>query len=450
MPAVPVYPVLLLATFVAAQESPRTIATYTWQGREAAISSDDVALEMAPRHRRTQRGEETIAHLIDLHLVRQAAKEAKVEPGAKEVAAQLAEYRKAIEAQGRDPDEFLDSKGVTEAELAEYTELALALDRLVMRQLRLSDRGAVTNEYRELWLKDARKAGAVSTVEADLPKGIVARAGGRQFTLLDLGRVLYARAKPAERQRFARQIALRRILEAEAKRLELTVTQAECEVAVARIRERAEADKGGAVAFKDMLEAFGTTPDELADSPVLRAQVIARHLLAARHTEADVQERLEQPDGEVHARYGARRHIEVLWLRASDAPNQLVPRSFEAALEEAAGLRGKLGDGKTTFAMLARVHSDDPRTKLKGGDAGWHHGKGRGLPQQVLDWAFAAKQGDVSPPIRVVDGVCLARLAGVEPPPPLAVVRARMLDDMEEEFYRELLEASGFAMREGA
>jgi parvulin-like peptidyl-prolyl isomerase len=454
------YSLLLLPALGHAQ-APQTLATYTWNGQARSVTTDDVALEMAPRHRRTSRGEETIAHLIDLHIVRTAADKKGLLPTDAEVRQQVAAYREAIKTQGRDPDQFLASKGVTESELADYTLLTLALDRLVKDQLGLSDVKDVTNEYRELWLRDHKKAAAVVTDAAQLPAGIVARTSERQFTMLDLGRVLCARSTASERQRFARQVILRRILDDEATAQGITVSATDCESAVARIRERAESDKGGGVTFGSMLEALGTTPAELSTSPVLRAQVIARQVLARQWPEEAVHRELARDGAGMRARYGARRRIEVLWLRASDTPNELIPRSFAAALEEAGKLRDQLArktegktDGKTdgaptTFAMLARVHSDDPRTKLKGGDAGWHHQVSEALPREVLDWAFAAPQGEASAPLRVADGVCLARVREIEPEPSLAVLRARLLEDREEGFLRELLDKAAVKMHEG-
>lgn len=440
--------VALLFAASALAQAPQVVATFTWNDHEGAVTTDDVALEIVPRHRRTPRGEEAIAHLVDLHIVRSAAEGKGLMPSPQEVAKQVADYREAIKAQGRDPDQFLASKGVSLSELTDYTVLTMALDRLVVQQLGLKDASGVTNEYRELWLRDAKKAAEVVTDEATLPAGIVARTGDRQFTLLELGRVMSARSKATERKRFARQIILRRILEAEAKASGIAPSKADCEAAVRRIRERAEAEKGGEIAFHDMLQAFGTTPAELIESPVLKAQVLARQLIAARHPEAEVRARLQADASDVAARYGARRHLEVLWLRASATPNPLIPRSFAAATTEAEELRSKLDSG-TTFALLARVHSDDPRTKLKGGDTGWHHRASKTLPEEVLTWAYGAKQGDISAPIQVADGVCLVRVTAIEPDPPLAVIRSRLLDDMEEAYYRELLDKAQVKFQEG-
>lgn len=432
----------------AAAQAPRPLARYKWAGRDFVVTSDDVAMEMAPRHRRTQRGEETIQHLIDLHLVRSAASAKGVLPSDADVKAQLAEYYKKIKEQGQDPEKLLQRQGVTEAELTDYTMLTLALDRLVTAELGLADQKNVTNEYRELWLKDAKKKAAVVTDESKLEAGIVARCADKSFTLLDLGRTLAARSGSKERQRFARQVVLRQILELEAKDKNITVSRDECEAAVARIRARAEQEKAG-VSFSNVLEALGTSPTELIDSPVLRAQVIARALLAREHSEDKVQERLAKDGAEVQARWGARRRLDVLWLRATDTPNPLVKRSFADARAEASKLREKIVGGEP-FATVARRSSDDPRSKLRGGDTGWHHRRSKLLPEPVLAWAFDAAPEALSEPIQVEDGICLVQVGAAEPTPTLATLRARMLEDLEEELYRDLLTKAEVTYEEGA
>lgn len=415
------------------------VAHYTSAGETRAVSLDDLALEMAPRFRRTTRGQETITHLVDLHLVRTAAEANGCFPKPGEVTAQIAVYKAKLKEQGHDPDRFLAARGVTDRELTDYTTLTLALDRLVMASLSLPDARGVTNEYRELWLKDAKQTNTVVTDEAALPAGVVARVGATVLTELDLGRTLAARASAAERRRFARQVILRRLLEAEGAAKGIGVSLEQRQAMVARIRARAEADKAQGLDFDSVLQALGTNEDALVDSPVVRAQIIARSLVEARDPAKVLSERLETDAAAVLARFGARRQIEVLWLRATETPSALLPRTFERASEELAKIRAEVSPHKP-FSTLARIHSEDPRTKLEGGNAGWHHQTSTRLPAAVLAWAFAAEVNSMSPPIRVDDGMCLARVRAVEPDPDRATLQARLTDALEEELYQELLE----------
>ncbi len=57
---------------------------------------------------------------------------------------------------------------------------------------------------------------------------------------------------------------------------------------------------------------------------------------------------------------------------------------------------------KTDFAELARQHSEDERSKLKGGDLGWFSRKR--MPQDFIKQVFPLKQGEVSRPFRTTLG----------------------------------------------
>ncbi len=437
----------LVASLVAQDRRP--VAHYVIDGETRSVTTDDIALEMAPRFRRTTRGQETIQHLIDLHLVRTAAEANGCFPKPGEVAAQIATYKAKLAEQGQDPAKFLEGRGVTDQELTDYTTLTLALDRLVMASLSLSDASRVTNEYRELWLKDAKQTNAIVTDAAALPAGVVARVGATTLTELDLGRILAARAAPAERQRFARQVVLRRMLDAEAAAKGIAVTREQREEMVQKIRARAETDATQAVDFDSVLEALGTDEAGLLESPVVRAQIIARALVEARDPAKILTERLAADTAGFLGRFGARRQIEVLWLRATATPNPLIPRTFERAREELEKIRAEVSPQKP-FSTLARIHSEDPRTKMNGGNAGWHHAVSTRLPPAVLAWAFAAKVNAMSETIVVDDGVCLARVRAIEADPDRATLQARLTDALEEELYRELLARADLRFVEGS
>ncbi len=73
----------------------------------------------------------------------------------------------------------------------------------------------------------------------------------------------------------------------------------------------------------------------------------------------------------------------------------------KSARDEANEILGKLRDGET-FAVLARLHSDDPRSASRGGSLGWF-GKGR-MPDGFNDAAFKAPIGRVIGPVKTESG----------------------------------------------
>lgn len=83
-------------------------------------------------------------------------------------------------------------------------------------------------------------------------------------------------------------------------------------------------------------------------------------------------------------------------------------RSEEEALTRAMELRQRIGEG-TSFAEVARRHSEDPASADQGGDLGRVR---RGdLPETMAEALFSLKAGDVSEPVVTDSGVHLVKRA---------------------------------------
>ena len=130
--------------------------------------------------------------------------------------------------------------------------------------------------------------------------------------------------------------------------------------------------------------------------------------------------------------------IGVILLRASNTPNQLIKLDFPAAQKLAQELRASI-DNPKPFDMLAAVHSADAKTKVRGGDSGWHHAIDPEFPPEALAEAFAMKLGEVSQPILVVDGVVLVKVLAIEPPPGAPLLKERLLIELEDQYRDALL-----------
>jgi parvulin-like peptidyl-prolyl isomerase len=70
---------------------------------------------------------------------------------------------------------------------------------------------------------------------------------------------------------------------------------------------------------------------------------------------------------------------------------------------------------KDAFDVVAHIESDDPGSKVRGGDLGWFQRHTKNLPEQALAAAFALPAGAVSEPIRGADGGYLVKVLEIEP-----------------------------------
>lgn len=86
---------------------------------------------------------------------------------------------------------------------------------------------------------------------------------------------------------------------------------------------------------------------------------------------------------------------------------------WEKAEQDAQDIIGQLRGG-ADFAELARARSGEPESAEKGGDLGYRH-SGM-LPDEVVEALGAMKPGDLSPPVRVLQGYTVLRLVDRKAP----------------------------------
>lgn len=93
-------------------------------------------------------------------------------------------------------------------------------------------------------------------------------------------------------------------------------------------------------------------------------------------------------------------------------------------------LHAKLLDGSATFEELVKNHSEDERTKFRGGDLNWF-AKDR-LDEEFTDVVFAMRKGEVSEPFQTSIGWHIVEVMDVSP------ARKRTLEEMAPEIRSHL------------
>ncbi|MBK8976776.1 MAG: peptidylprolyl isomerase [Planctomycetes bacterium] len=455
----PFVTVLLIATSATAQTPPPAVppgaplragigdqvARFRLEGAPATVDRAELAAEVALRFRRSESGEEALELLIGRELVAVEARAQGVAPTPTEIDARADEIRAELARNGYTLDAWLTSKRMTpRAFRDEHVAPSIAHEKLVMRAMELDSRREVTPELLKLWLGEARLRHRVETDPGALPAGVVARVDEREFGLVDLGLALLPNVADDERERLIRRIVIRRLLAAEARRAGIEVTEADTRAELERRRDRVEGDpRYQGVGFDEWLRATqGLTPAELARSPSLVATVLHERLIERRFPPDELRRRFAEDRAGVLARHGEKRRIAIVLIRALEEPNRLVTRDFASAEREADDLLQQLRDG-TPFDKLARIHSEDPYSKVRGGELGAIARGDDAYPEELRAAAFAIGEPlTVTGPIRVPQGVALVKLLGVEPAPPEPELLAALRDELGQQYLRDLLDAA--------
>jgi parvulin-like peptidyl-prolyl isomerase len=429
---------LLLAIAVAPQEPATALATYRLAGREATVTRLDVALEMTFHLRRRDRGKQALELLVDTTLTRQLAAAKGAMPTEQEVRKFWDKLQEQLRAAGRRPEEFATVRNTSERQWLEDLALQLAQEQLVRRELALRPDEAVSADMLKLWLQEQRKRVRVVTDADELPLGTAARVGTEELPLAELGFLLLRTSEDEERDRFVRQVVYLTTIEALAKQESIEITPNDLDAAIQRRRDDAARDpRNQGITLDRLLEATGLTVAALRELRVFRAQILLDKLAQKRYPPAALLDDLRQNRQQALELVGPRRRLGIVFARALDTPNALVPHDFAAAKSRLDAVRSRLA--KEDFAAVARVESDHGPSKAHGGDIGWHRRRSEAVPEPVLAAAFALDADAVSEPIRTEGGYYLVKVAAVEANPDDEQLAQRWREHRAIELSQQLL-----------
>jgi hypothetical protein len=437
---------LLFPLLAALPQGPdEALATYQLDGKTLPVTRTDVALEMAFHLRRRDRGQQAVEQLVAVAITRKAAEDRKLMPSEADVRAFWNDLQAQLRAAGRRPEDIPAVRNTGEAQWLADLAVQLAQKRVVRQELGLKSDEEVSGDMLNLWLQEQRKQALVVTDPDLLPAGSAARVGSADIPLIELGTLLLRTAEDEERDRFVKQVVYLAALESAARKEGVQVTAADLDAAVKKHKDDAQKDpRYSGVTYGNLLKAEGLSEQSIRDLRVFRGQILLDKLARARCRDEDLAAELAKDRQGVLERHGARRRLGLIYLRAIDVANPLVPRDYAAAERELTAVRARLD--KEAFDVVARIASEHNASKQQGGDAGWHRRRSERLPEPLLAAAFAQAAGAVSGPVRLADGVALVKTLDVEPDPDDATLRQRLREGKAKELQQQLFDACKLAM----
>ena len=434
------------ATARGAAQDYTVVATFVLHGKEQVLSRQVVALELARTSCVRDAGADALNHLIDLALVKQAARKHGLMPSREEVKGQVRVIEASLLEQKRNLDMMLRTRRITRAAFEEQLAIGIAKQRLVLKVLGESKPRNPTPTELQLWSKEARQKAKVILDREELPAGVLAKVNDTEISSMDLGDVLFMKAGAKILDRAVKDLVFRAIVAHVARQKNVRITEQDLDADVRRRQQRHE-QRNTKVPFANILKATtGLTVEQYKRDPHLRAQVLYRKLVGQRYPVSTLMERYLADKRNVLKRHGARRKLSVLLVRAADRPNKLVKLDRKAAKKRIEELRAEIQ--KKSFTDVARVDSEGPNKK-SGGAIGWQHQQDpkAPVPREVLDAAFAAEIGKVTAPIQTRDGFWLVFVTGIEPEPDEDVILRRLRKQLSDEYLQQLYKAADVKLK---
>ncbi len=422
-------PYLLTAFLVSGFQNPQRHLAARFQG--GSVSWDEFYLELARRHRGKPLGREALQFLVDQYLVEMEAKahDLEVPPGA--IEARIQTIKKQLESQGKKFEDYLKRRGLDSQAFRKYIKLSLLNEALVRLDMHFGPRDPITPAQLQVWRREKSRKHHVVTAPGKLPLGISARIGTHEFTLTQLGQIMARNLVQRDRESILQQMVAAKILSMEGEKHQIHLTEKDLDTELERRTKEAASNpqyKKAKIGFLDILKAQGRTIEDLKKGTAFQAQLLAVHL-----GQALFPSELLQKEWETH---------KELWMERLGPSRRLMKidifgpprRTRQEALALAEKLR-KAAKDPTSFRMLARQYSEDPRGKKLAGDFGYIHRKDEGIPTKILSKSFELAKGQVSEPIETKGMVSLLMVTALKKAPP----KDRMLNEIRAWLFRSWL-----------
>ncbi|TAH38927.1 MAG: hypothetical protein EYC70_03165 [Planctomycetota bacterium] len=420
---------LLLAVCPCAQEAPAALErgqVARWDG--GALTVEAFEAYLGQRLRGQSLGVEALRHLLQIHLVEQeaAARGLRVAPEA--LAERVRRAHEEITKTGVDVDEFLARRGLTAADFEKLLADSLLHEMLARQDLGRAPEEAVSNEELLAWTE--QRLSALLAQAAEAPPGHVLNAPPFVVTEQQLGAVLRSALEHEQLLGYVHDVVLAQRADAWAQEhgVELDAAMIEEELEY----QRRKAEESG-VTLDALLQAMGTSVAQVTGNPSFRTTVLLRAWAQRRYDDAWFAALAAPQRQQLEERFGARREVSWILLRASAQKVDPLDLSFEEAAEELARVGASIQSAED-FGNAASKYSEDEVSRLRRGRLGWLHRRDARADPAVTAAAFAAEPGRVSAPVRTGEGVALLLVTASEPAPE----EARFRDDVRRGLLAEL------------
>lgn len=453
--------VLLLAltqvSWAAAQNAPKQPIELAARYKDVYVTFDELDDLVTSRYGESKLGRDTRVFMLKMRVVDAIAKEVGIATDPVEIQAMLKDVERGIQQSGsaRNIDEYLAVQGVSRAEFLESLRLAALHAKLARRGLGIPPDDPITGEQQELWLDSSIAERGLEEFPAPWDDNIVLRNGN--VTLTRDAYIPFLRSRLDEQQLTELMDAILRVKRMKARMPDLDpkVLKEAIEQEIENRRQEVAKDpKYKGLDYGQLLASQGILFATWHRDPNVVQAVLARLWVQRNHDEASLRAVYENERQFFDAEFGEALEAYVLFLRATDLPNELIKRTHNQAeielLEIAQGIKSR-----EDFFAAVDLHSEDSTSRERKGYLGWVTRTGTKGPSPAREALFSALDtGIFQPtdpaesvrrlvgPVRTRSGVLLLWAGDRRPQPAWTTMMLQVHKTLRQRFVDEAVEGA--------
>ncbi len=443
---------------------------------ETSLSFAELDELLIARRSQGVEGREVLKHLLDTKVLGKLAAESRLEITPAELDAKVKEFEAEIVKSGQAASlkQFLEQSGVAMDVFRDHLRLSMVQETLARRALGTPASEKLNGEKQEMWLAQVQQQRGAQMPPPPWADGIAARCGDLEVKTKDYLEYLHLLLPPDNVREDCFQLLLQKRARARMPDLAPEALDKALEAELGRRRHDFALDpKHGGMSYEQVMAAQGLQAAYLKQDPAVVIAALANVWVDRTNADAALRaasanEREKRAAGSpaeresfdranadaglravytkereyFDGRFGEAIDARMIFLRASELPNQLIPRDFNAAEKELSGWKSSC---KTVdeFETLALKHSEENVTREQGGRIGFITRADERLPKEVREALFnarpAAEGSAVAGPVRLPGGSCLLWVGLRRPAPGWEEMSANVHREMRKRFLDEVL-----------
>lgn len=415
-----VFPFLFFAVF-SAQDAPSPPAA-TFQGGQ--ISMRELDEYAAWKYGKREEGQGAQKHLLERALVEREAAQRGRAIAEEAVSQKLAELTASLGQDGLEKE--LREKQLAREDFLTLLRISMLHERMTQEDLGLGPAEKPSPEQLQLWITDRMKKAA------DIPAPSPQALGRTIRTLI---------GKKNTRGAILDLVGVR-LLEGRAREAGVTIAEGDVDEEIAKRRAKISADpRYEGVNFEELLKTQGLTLADLKQSPALRAGMLLERITRANWPAERLAAEYTKDKSRWDGIYGESRKVSWILVRGAATPNQLTRRSLDEAAREAETMRGRI-NSLEDFQRMAKIYSEDDRSKAQGGEIGFVHRQEPQSDAALLQAIADAKANSLVGPVRLQNGAAILWVGETKPAPSEKELLEKILEEKRGAYYEEMMRAA--------
>lgn len=400
--------------------------------QDAYVLFEELDELVLARFSESKLGRETRLFMLKLRAVDSIGRELGVAASPEEVQKMLKSIESDIKTSGAASglDEYLVQQGVSREEFLESLRLAVLQTKLSRRGLGIPPDQPITAEQQEMWLTDQITQRGLEEFPAPWDDGIVLRNADVEIRRDEFIPFLRKRMDPADVLDCLHEILRVKRMRARMPDVDPeTLREAiDAEIENRRVEVQSDAKYKG-ISYEQLLSSQGIIFSKWRDDPNVEQSALARLWVRRSYDEEGLRGVYESERDFYDGEFGEALEASVLFLRAAQFPNELIPLDYAAAEAKIVEIAGGV-KSSVEFQAAVELHSDDSASRKRKGYLGWVTRSGATGPSPARSAIFAAlDQGDYKPtdpadsttrlvgPVRTSAGVLLLWIGQRRPKP---------------------------------